>query len=160
MESMVERYRIEFEKKFEEELSRNRSGEYHCLKALQALEETLEQQGYSPEERIDALNRLAREMVEYSGGRLSQLARRSYDRWHDEEHIDVDRYEAVREELFFFDHCFKNIYEELERFNLMSSESSIDRAVLADARGELVRFEQLIQTYVRLLELRIRPEER
>lgn len=142
-----------FEEALETELSEERIGEYECLNALRSTEEEMSAADTPEEERRRILDALAEEMVEYADRRLSREAKRVYESARLAGELDTAGYEHYREELFFFDQCFKNVHEELERFTQMHSENPLGEERLRQSREALIRFEQLIQTYVRLLEL-------
>jgi len=149
-----------FEEALEKELSEERIGEYDCLNTLRSTEEEMQQSGVPEMERRSFLDALAEEMVEYTNRRLSREAKRIYERARLAGELDTAGYEHYREELFFFDQCFKNVYEELERFTLMHEQPPLAKERLHLTREALIRFEQLIQTYVRLLELQAATSRR
>jgi len=160
MKEVYEVYIKRFEKRFEEELEGGRIGEYHCLRILRELAEELERQGETPEDRRRILDALTLEMAAYVDSRAGAQAKRVYERWRAEAPIERERFAKAREELLHFDRCYRNAYEELERFDSMEGERLLSRETVHRVRDDLVRFEQLIQTYIRLLELAISQSDR
>jgi hypothetical protein len=155
MKEIYEAYVKRFEERFDEELEGGKIGEYHCLRILRELAEALERQGESLEDRRRILNTLTLEMAAYVDSRAGAQAKRVYERWRAEAPLDRESFGKAREELLHFDRCYRNAYEELERFDSMEGERLLSRETVHRVRDDLVRFEQLIQTYIRLLELQI-----
>ncbi len=158
MNKIYETYVRRFEERFDEELAEKKVGEYDCLKILREISAEMERRGESPEERHRMMDRLASEMTSYVDRRTSIEAKRVYELWHGKMPIDRNEFETAREELLFFDRCYRNVHEELERFETLEGAQVLSPEAVARVRDDLVRFEQLIQTYIRLLELRVPSE--
>jgi hypothetical protein len=101
---------------------------------------------------------LTLQMAAYVDARASAQAKSVYQHWRSRGHFDRESFGKAREELLHFDRCYRNAYEELERFDTMQGDRLISRETVTRVRDDLVRFEQLIQTYIRLLELKIDSE--
>ena len=155
MEEIYSKYLGSFEAKFEEEIRSERIGEYHCFDTLKTLDEALSEEGTSLPRRRSLVSHMAEVLSTYVESRLSHEAKKLYDRWHGEGRIDGDSFGTIREELLLFDACYKSVYEEMERFNHIHGDQLIEAEKLQRVREDLIRFEQLVQTYIRLLELQV-----
>ncbi|WP_457605752.1 hypothetical protein [Nitratifractor sp.] len=153
-------YLREFKSRLEEELSSGRAAEYPCFNTLRALDETLEEKGHSFMERAALLNGAAEEMAEYVETHITAAARRLYRYWKESSQFEKNEFREVKERLDFLKYCFHETCDELEHFRHARAESLLNEETMARAKERLVRFEQLIETYLRLLELELQFPQR
>ena len=142
-----------FQRELAEALQRDEVVSHLCLARLHELDGRLEDA--EDETRRKYLNRLSMAMTEYAQTRLRHMAREDFEKLHDKEHLEDEVFETYRRRVTKYDSCFKNTLDDLVRFNEEHPLHPVEEETFRFTRTGLVHFEQIIQTYIRILEFKL-----